>query len=116
MRQRGAGEGAYRRSQDLMRQANRWLQGARGEQQVGSTLQALEREGWPVLHDVVAPGHGNIDHVAVGPPGVFVIETKSHSGSIRCDGRQLYRGRRPLERDPLGQVRRHGNACSPPSC
>jgi hypothetical protein len=35
-----------------------------------------------VIHDV-SLGHGNVDHILVGPPGVFTIETKSHPGPIR---------------------------------
>lgn len=30
---------------------------------------------WTVLHDIPGP-HGNVDHIAVGPSGTYVIETK----------------------------------------
>jgi hypothetical protein len=45
-------------------------------------LQPLEAAGWSVLHDVVVGTRGNIDHVAIGPAGLFTIETKSHGGRI----------------------------------
>lgn len=56
--------------------------GARGEEQVGALLEALDGRVWSVMHDV-SLGHGNIDHIVVGPPGVFTVETKSHPGPIR---------------------------------
>ena len=56
--------------------------GARGEEQVGALLQELAGRGWRVIHDA-SLGHGNVDHIIVGPPGVFTIETKSHPGPIR---------------------------------
>jgi hypothetical protein len=31
------------------------------------------------------PGRGNIDHIAVGPRGIFSVETKSHGGKIAAD-------------------------------
>ena len=51
-----------------------WRVGAVGEDK---TTAALERLGdsWVVLHDRRIPGsRANIDHIAIGPPGVFVIE------------------------------------------
>lgn len=37
--------------------------------------------GWYVLHGVpIGDGHADIDHVVVGPPGVFTINTKHHPG------------------------------------
>lgn len=57
-------------------EALRWLGGARAEQAVGETLNALRHEGWVLLHDVEQRGEGNIDHIASGPNGVFLIETK----------------------------------------
>lgn len=49
--------------------------GLRGEQVVGYQLAELHRHGFHVYHDYPID-HGNIDHVVVGPPGVFAIETK----------------------------------------
>jgi hypothetical protein len=55
--------------------------GARGEEHVGALLDTLGECGWVVVHDA-SFGNGNIDHIVVGPPGVFTIETKSHPGPI----------------------------------
>ncbi len=56
--------------------------GARGEEHVGALLNELVPLGWHVIHDATL-GAGNVDHILVGPPGVFTIETKSHPGPIR---------------------------------
>lgn len=73
-----------------------WRWGAAGEEW---TAKELERLGpaWRVYHDL-PDGKANWDHVAVGPPGVFVIDSKNlrapatvaadglRSGSIRAGG------------------------------
>jgi hypothetical protein len=56
--------------------------GARGEEHVGALLDDLGERGWRVIHDATF-GHGNVDHIIVGPPGVFTLETKSHPGPIK---------------------------------
>ena len=67
----------------LLPLVDRHDRGARGEEHVGGLLNRLPR-GWRVVHDV-SFGHGNVDHIAIGPPGVFVVETKSHPGPIKLD-------------------------------
>jgi nuclease-like protein len=58
---------------------NRYL-GYFGERLVAECLEPLKAEGWRVFHDVPGASNGkafNIDHVVVGPTGVFVVETKT---------------------------------------
>lgn len=62
-------------------QSKRWEQGAAGEEKVGDVIEAMGPKGWLPIHDVEL-GRGNVDHVLVGPAGVFTIETKSHRGEI----------------------------------
>lgn len=50
--------------------------GAIGEQVVGRELDQLMAQGYQVFHDVQF-GNWNIDHVVVGPKGVFAVETKT---------------------------------------
>lgn len=66
------------------RDIGRWRRGAEGEEAVGQILDGLATGGWHVLHDVTF-GRGNIDHVVVGPGGVFAVETKSYAGQIYLD-------------------------------
>jgi Nuclease-related domain len=56
--------------------------GATGEEHVGGLLDQLSGRGWLVIHDATL-GRGNVDHILIGPPGIFTIETKSHPGPIR---------------------------------
>jgi len=59
---------------------NRYL-GYFGERIVAEHLEPLKQEGWRIFHDIPARGKDgetfNLDHVAVGPGGVFAIETKT---------------------------------------
>lgn len=59
--------------------------GATGEEQVGWLLDGLEGDGWHAIHDA-SFGHGNVDHILIGPAGVFTVETKSHPGPVRVAG------------------------------
>jgi len=56
--------------------------GAKGEEQVGGLLEQMSDHGWEVIHDA-SLGRGNVDHILIGPPGVFTVETKSHPGPVR---------------------------------
>lgn len=56
--------------------------GATGEEQVGRLLDGLASRGWRVIHDATL-GNGNVDHILIGPPGVFTVETKSHPGPVK---------------------------------
>jgi len=68
----------------LIRVADAYEKGAEGERRTAHALAMLPAEGWFVLHDVRWPGRrfANIDHVVVGPGGVFVIDSKAWSGVV----------------------------------
>jgi hypothetical protein len=53
----------------------KWQRGALGEMWTGEELDRLG-SGWHVVHDL-ADGRGNWDHIVVGPPGVFAIDSKN---------------------------------------
>ena len=61
------------------------VRGAAGEIQVGSGLNKLP-DDYCVINDVATP-HGNLDHVVVGPTGVFVLDTKAWRGIVTSDGK-----------------------------
>ena len=63
----------------LRRRANDYL-GFFGERYVAEFLDPLKAEGWFIFHDVPcegATGKFNLDHVAVGRGGLWVVETKT---------------------------------------
>jgi len=68
----------------------RWRGGAHAEEAVGETLDHLRRQGWVLMHDVEQAGEGNIDHIASGPTGVFLIETKQR----RYEDKHLVKAKR----------------------
>lgn len=68
-----------------------WRVGAKGEEKVGKELTKLP-EGWHVLHAVQVSDAGtDIDHVVIGPAGVFTLNTKRHpDGKVTVYDRALY--------------------------
>jgi hypothetical protein len=57
-----------------------WRVGAKGEAKVGKVLDKLP-DGWRVLNGVPVGDRGSdIDHVVIGPGGVFTLNTKHHPG------------------------------------
>jgi hypothetical protein len=88
-----------------------WRDGAEGERNTEKALLPLEREGWIVVHDVQAR-YGNYDHIAVGPGGVFLIESKNLTGTTEIrDGVALLQRR--LDPDAVERFERiRGRALS----
>ncbi|BBC96168.1 nuclease-related domain-containing protein [Streptomyces griseofuscus] len=57
---------------------NSWRKGLAGERRVGAELSRLGRHGWHVLHSIPLANKVDIDHLLIGPGGVFSINTKHH--------------------------------------
>jgi hypothetical protein len=67
-----------------------WRIGAEGERKTARYLDGLAEAGFIVLHDRKVPGYGgNLDHVAIGPTGVWAIETKNVAGKVEINGDTL---------------------------
>ena len=81
-----------------------------GEKAVGQHLEGLRSQGYSVFHDLIGEGF-NVDHVIIGPAGVFTIETKTWSkprqGSptISFDGETLRAAGWEPDRDPIIQAK-----------
>jgi hypothetical protein len=75
-----------------------WRRGAAGERRTARLLGPLERQGWAVLHDLALPGsQANLDHLVIGPGGVFVVDSKQYRGRLQLDpSGRLWHGRYPL--------------------
>ena len=69
--------------------------GILGEEAVADVLAGLPSSYW-VLHGV-STGHGDVDHVVVGPTGVFALETKAWQGSFYRRRGELYWNAKPAE-------------------
>ena len=87
-----------------MRRVERFFKGARGEEKIAGILATLP-DSYHVFNDFVV-GRNHIDHVVVGPGGVFAIETKCWLGAVTVeDGHILLDGQLP-NRPPLAQAKR----------
>ncbi|RZL68707.1 MAG: NERD domain-containing protein [Variovorax sp.] len=81
-----------------------------GERAVGQYLERLREAGYHVFHDVVGTGF-NIDHVLIGPAGVYTIETKTWSKPVKggarvvFDGAELKVGGFEPDRSPVVQAK-----------
>jgi hypothetical protein len=75
-----------------------WRRGTTGERRTARLLSPLERRGWVVLHDLAVPGsRANLDHLVIGPGGVFVVDSKQYRGRLQLDPfGGLWHGRYPL--------------------
>jgi hypothetical protein len=64
-------------------QARAWQRGAKGERHTARLLDRLGRDGYVSFHDLAMPNSpANLDHVVVGPSGVFVIDSKQWIGQV----------------------------------
>lgn len=88
-----------------------------GEMATGEELNQLMLHKCRVFHDIPA-GQFNVDHVVVGPAGVFAVETKARSKAARGAGAKgatvTYDGDalvfpRWREREPLEQAKRQAD-------
>jgi hypothetical protein len=80
-----------------------------GEKQVTKLLTSRLSDDYFLLNDLhLRSGGGDIDHIVLGPSGVFVLETKNWSGEITCRGDEWQRvGRRDFKGSPSLQVKRN---------
>ena len=103
---RSAARSRRSRAERLLRSAEAYERGARGEEATARALAALPGDQWRVFHDVRWPGrrHANLDHVVVGPSGVFVVDSKSWSGHLSLDGGVLRQGGRRRDSAVAGVV------------
>jgi hypothetical protein len=73
-----------------------WRKGAEGEQRLRQLLDGLRRHGYVVLHDLAIPGSSaNVDHLVIGPTGVWVIDAKNYTGRLTWSKGTLWHGRYP---------------------
>jgi hypothetical protein len=76
--------------------------GAYAEEVVAERLKGLP-DSYCYFNDLAFEGF-NIDHIVVGPGGIFLIETKSHSGEVDVKGEVLLLNGAKPEKDFFGQT------------
>lgn len=100
----------------LFKEAQNIRLGLRGEQAVAEALGEAADSGFRAFHDLQTDSNGNLDHVAIGTRGVFLIETKarrkrgSNNGQaaheVLFDGEAL-QFPRSRETKPIEQAKRN---------
>lgn len=88
-----------------------WKMGIEGEDMVTQVLKSKLDDDYYLVNDVLyindRGNKENIDHVVLGPKGVFAIETKHYRGKVTCKG-SYWQIPFPFGRSPSTQAK--GNA------
>ncbi|MDG2614839.1 nuclease-related domain-containing protein [Thermoleptolyngbya sichuanensis XZ-Cy5] len=96
----------------LWKRAGHADQGAQAEEAIAKLLNPLIAEGWQIEYGLwLGKGLGDADVVCLSPrQQAFVIDVKSHRGTVVTDGVRLLREfgaeKKPFEKDFLRQVKR----------
>ena len=91
-----------------LRRVESFFKGARGEEHVADLLAGLPA-GYHVFHDFAA-GMSHVDHVVVGPTGIFSVETKSWRGSVTLEDNEIILNGHLPDRAPVRQAAREAAA------
>lgn len=82
-----------------------------GERYVGQQLDRVRFMGYSVFHDIqIGDKEANIDHLLIGPGGIFVVETKTCSKpekggcTVKYTGDTILVNGRESDRNPVRQV------------
>jgi hypothetical protein len=93
------------------RKYNIYKGGRQGEKAVITTLTKSLDDDYCLMNGVYLKGQGgDIDHIILGPNGVYVLETKNWSGKILCTGDQWQRPGKQVKGNPSLQVKRNTQA------
>ena len=98
------------RARRSVKQLRQLKLGRDGERAVAQYLEWFRTAGFFVFHDV-PNDDANIDHVLIGPRGMFTIETKTVSKpargecKVRVTGAKIYANGVLMTRDPLVQAK-----------
>ncbi|HTY75671.1 MAG TPA: nuclease-related domain-containing protein [Candidatus Nanoarchaeia archaeon] len=80
-----------------LRKYHVYLGGWNGEKRVVEILRTSLGNDYFLINNVrFRDGQGDIDHIVLGPNGIFSIETKNWRGKITCNGDSWQRKDRPL--------------------
>jgi len=84
------------KARKLEERADRYQKGAVGEEATARLLAELDPGRFTVFHDIRLPGsRANVDHVVVGPTGLFVVDSKNYTAKVTVNKDTLWCGRYP---------------------
>jgi hypothetical protein len=75
----------FRKLEQLEKSRAAMRKGAAGENAVAKTLEAFPEE-YCVINGLTTP-FGDLDHIVVGPTGVYILDTKNWKGVVSADGK-----------------------------
>ena len=75
----------FRKLEEIEKRRAAMRKGAAGENNVAQILKDFP-EAFCVIHGLTTP-FGDLDHIVVGPTGVYIIDTKNWRGVVAADGR-----------------------------
>lgn len=88
--------------------------GLQAEKSVGQYLEQFRAQGYQIFHDIPGESGGkkfNVDHVLIGPKGIFTIETKYRQKpekgqtKIQYDGQQILINGITPDNEPIVQAK-----------
>lgn len=81
-----------------------WVRGAVGEEHVGAFLEKHLDPGTVLLNDRSIPrSRANIDHIAIAPAGVWVVDSKRYKGKVAVSNPLLVGGWDVPQRERLAR-------------
>jgi hypothetical protein len=81
-----------------------------GERKVDKALNSTLNDDYYLINNLSFHKGGDVDHIVIGPNGVFVIETKNWSGTISCNGDNWQRqDQRKFKDSPSRQVKKNAD-------
>jgi len=84
--------------------------GWEGEKQVAKLLNSKLSDDYYLINELKIGKGGDLDHIVIGPNGIFVIETKNWSGKITCQSDEWQRqDRHKFNNSPSRQVKNNTN-------
>lgn len=87
---KGWGQRFLERVTDARTEDRSWRRGAEGEERVAAILARCLDDGWAVVHDLTIGSRGaNLDHLLIGPAGVFTLNTKNLTGRLTVYDRAI---------------------------
>jgi hypothetical protein len=94
----------------FLHQYHTYKGGWTGEKSVAKLLNATLSDDYYLINGLYFRGRGDVDHIVLGPNGIFVVETKNWRGKVTCNGDEWQRvGKRSLV-SPSEQVKKNASA------
>jgi hypothetical protein len=62
-----------------------WAAGEEGRRRTARVLRSLDHGAWQVTQNIRLPDGGHADHLAIGPSGVYLLDSRAWHGVVTVD-------------------------------